>query len=380
MMDRIDFHQQAQHLQSTDAFAAFAEANGQFKGQKVAQQKDAASMVQDAAEEMTFQASEKVEKKLGKRRAAAKGIRTTALEKAEFYLKKIRDMDKPEKMNKFMESMKRMAKNMNPQQLRQEVQRHFKDPSQQFAALAYAKEMMTQEPGNEGVGKAFQDAMDHMMDESGPEIRAGFNVTDDAMEFSAKGLKDTQQLRDFYRDTVLKYEGFHETYNEILEQYGETEFGKAIDFLIKAVGSELQSKGPSITHVELKRIIDDLYSLEMLGNIHRNCDELLEKIRKAYRLALKMNTKAFMGRLMGLKSEKWLRMDHVAKLVAQLGCDPIEAQIYFLREMGTLIKDLPLKIFEEDMEKREKLIDVTQEALDDAIDREEEMLEEEDDY
>lgn len=378
MIDRIDFHQQAQHLQSSDAFAAFAQANGEFKGQKVGQQKDAASMVQDAAEEMTFQASEKVEKKLGKRRAAAKGLRTTAMEKAEFYIKKLKDMDKPEQMNKFMESLKRMGKNMNPQQLRQEVGKFFKDVSQQYAALAYAKEMLGDDPEMAGLTEALQEAMDQAMEESGPEIRAGFNVTDDAMEFSAQGLKDTQQLRDFYRDTVLQYEGFHETYNEILENYGEAEFGKALDFLIKAVGSELQSKGPSVTHVELKRIIDDLYSLEMLGNIHRNCDELLGKIRKAYRLALKMNTKAFMNRLMGLKSERWLRMDHVTKLVAQLGCDPIEAQIYFLREMGGMIKELPLKIFEEDMEKREKLIDVTQEALDDAIDREEEMLDAED--
>ncbi len=378
MIDRIDFHQQAQHLQSSDAFAAFAQANGEFKGQKVGQQKDAASMVQDAAEEMTFQASEKVEKKLGKRRAAAKGLRTTAMEKAEFYIKKLKDMDKPEQMNKFMESLKRMGKNMNPQQLRQEVGKFFKDVSQQYAALAYAKEMLADDPEMAGLSEALQEAMDLAMEESGPEIRAGFNVTDDAMEFSAQGLKDTQQLRDFYRDTVLQYEGFHETYNEILENYGEAEFGKALDFLIKAVGSELQSKGPSVTHVELKRIIDDLYSLEMLGNIHRNCDELLGKIRKAYRLALKMNTKAFMNRLMGLKSERWLRMDHVTKLVAQLGCDPIEAQIYFLREMGGMIKELPLKIFEEDMEKREKLIDVTQEALDDAIDREEEMLDAED--
>lgn len=378
MIDRIDFHQQAQHLQSSDAFAAFAQANGEFKGQKVAEQKDAASMVQDAAEEMTFQASEKVEKKLGKRRAAAKGLRTTAMEKAEFYIKKLKDMDKPEQMNKFMESLKRMGKNMNPQQLRQEVGKFFKDVSQQYAALAYAKEMLADDPEMAGLTEALQEAMDQAMEESGPAIRAGFNVTDDAMEFSAQGLRDTQELRDFYRDTVLQYEGFHETYNEILENYGESEFGKAIDFLIKAVGSELQSKGPSVTHVELKRIIDDLYSLEMLGNIHRNCDELLGKIRKAYRLALKMNTKAFMNRLMGLKSEKWLRMDHVTKLVAQLGCDPIEAQIYFLREMGGMIKELPLKIFEEDLEKREKLIDVTQEALDDAIDREEEMLDAED--
>ncbi|CAM2065494.1 type III secretion system gatekeeper subunit SctW [Sulfidibacter corallicola] len=374
MVERLDFHQQMHNLAHHDVIAQQGQAMGQMRGQRVAQVKDAASMVADAAEEMTFSASEKVEKKLKSRKVTVRGVRANALEKAEFYLKQLKQMDKPEQLDKFMSHLKKMG-DMNPEQLRQEVGKFFKDVSQQYGAMQYAKEMLSAEGGHEELVASLQEAMEQAMEEDGPAIRAGFNVSEDAAEFSSQGLRDTQQLRDFYRDTVLKYEGFHETYNEILENHGDEDFQKAIEFLIRAVGSDLQSKGPSISHVELKRVIDDLYSLEMLGNIHRNCAELLEKIRRAYRLTPKTKTKEFMTRLMGLKAEKWLRSDHVAKFAQAVGITVIEAQIYFLRELGGMIKELPLKVFDDDLESREKLIDATQEALDEAIDKEEEMLE-----
>ena len=65
--------------------------------------------------------------------------------------------------------------------------------------------------------------------------------------------------------------------------------------------------------------------------------------------------------------------DDLRKLVAELGIRQVEAEIYLLRELSDLARAVPLKIYN-DMDQRDRLIGAVQEALDDAIRREEDAL------
>lgn len=345
-------------------------AQGEMQGQKVIHMQDANSMVQDAAEELTFGASETVEKKLSKRKVSSSGQRgMDALERAQMWIKKIPDMEDPKKLQQFLARLKQEG-SQTPGQLRQTAKEAFKDVSQQYGALSFAKEQLKAEGGHEELVQALDEALKQSMEEHGPEIRAGINVSETAKRFSDEGLGKVGELRDFYRDTVLKYEGFTETFKSLQEQFPGPEFRKGLDFLIRAAGSDLQAQGPSIDPNQLKRVVDDLYRLEVLGNTHKSCENLVQRMDSSFQIKSKMSGLELMNRILELKDERWLRPDQFRKLCDDAGVKGTQAQIYFLRETVSLIKDLPTKVFE-NMEDRTKLIDAVQEAHDHLVDLEE---------
>jgi type III secretion protein W len=373
MPDRIDANLQFHESLPRAGDGPAGGAVGQYRGQQVTQKTDIMSLIADAAEELTFVASEKVEKKLAKRKIGKKaGMKSSALERAEFYLKRLPDLGRPEKLQQFLEHVKKQGA-MSPRRLMEEAGKFFKDISHQYAGLSFAKEMIEQEGGQEELSASLKGALDECLKAHGPEIKAGLNMSEIARDFSEQGLGKVQGLRDFYRDMVLKYEGFNETYRSILERYGESGFIQAKDFLIKAVGADLQSQGPSVSPVELKRVIDDLYQLEALGNLHRDCSALLEKLGKGFGIKSEITPQDLMGRIMALKEEQWITGNSIEGIVQSVGIRDIETRIYFLRELKNLVRDIPLKVYG-DTESREKFLDAVQEAMDKAIESEEEAL------
>lgn len=78
------------------------------------------------------------------------------------------------------------------------------------------------------------------------------------------------------------------------------------------------------------------------------------------------------GGLLTLTEKNWLVRGDIEGLLKPLRVgNDLEAEIYVLRELTEIARALPLKLFA-DLESRERLIDAIQEALDDAVTREEE--------
>ena len=75
--------------------------------------------------------------------------------------------------------------------------------------------------------------------------------------------------------------------------------------------------------------------------------------------------------LLRLGEQSWIGPSDIRGLVRPLALANIEAEIYLLRELGEVARMIPLKIFR-DPEDRLRLVDAVQQALDDAIEREEE--------
>jgi type III secretion protein W len=374
MTERIDasiqFHQPISQTERAQAEGVV----GQYRGQGVTHKGDVMSLIADAAEELTFGASERVEKKLSKRKPGRAGaLKTRAMERAEAYLKKLSETPELQKLKQFVEHLKKQGA-MSPQQLMQEAKGFFKHTSHQFAGLLYAKKMLAEEGGSEKILSAVDSALDDCMKDLEPKLANGIDVFSSASGFSEKGRGEVQEIWDFYRELVLKYETLNEIYHSLVEHYGETEFTRAIGLLIKAVGNYLQSQDFSISPLELKRVIDDLYFLEVLGNLHTEASHILEKVESQYGIAPKISPLDLTTRVLTLKEEKWLRSEQVTKITDQAGVMEIDAQIYFLRELKEFVRLIPLKIYD-DLANREKLIDTVQEALDAAIDLEEEELE-----
>ncbi|MEW4561555.1 TyeA family type III secretion system gatekeeper subunit [Bremerella sp. JC770] len=86
------------------------------------------------------------------------------------------------------------------------------------------------------------------------------------------------------------------------------------------------------------------------------------------------NTEAIIREVLPLRNKRRIDPRKFTDLVDRLGIDEIEAKIYFLRELAGIVRNLPVKIFDL-AEDRLRLIEAIQDALDEAIDLEEETIE-----
>ncbi|MEE4377497.1 MAG: TyeA family type III secretion system gatekeeper subunit [Candidatus Competibacteraceae bacterium] len=71
-----------------------------------------------------------------------------------------------------------------------------------------------------------------------------------------------------------------------------------------------------------------------------------------------------------LQQNKWIRPEQIAALPSKLGIRELTHEINFLREFKALIHAIPLKAYAEP-EQRPRFLDAIQQALDEAIEREE---------
>ncbi|MBW2067606.1 MAG: type III secretion system gatekeeper subunit SctW [Deltaproteobacteria bacterium] len=339
---------------------------GVFRGEKVQVKQDATSLIADAAEELTFSAAETVEKKIEKRRIS-KERKSDQLKQIEKLLKTIPDINKKE----LLEWCERIRKNppQSSKDLLDLLNEDFDDVTHQDLALSVLEELLSKE-GDDELLKAVRSAKNLLEAEHGAEIRAGLNISVTAQSFSQQGLGKTSELRDFYRSTVLKYEGLTKTFESILENFPDKNFLEAVNFLIKAVGSDLHSKGPSIEPSELKIILDDLYHIESLGNLYRKCDDLLNRTVKGFGLKLKTTSKDIVGHILKLKDASWLTSSQIEELPSKLGIKNLSAQIYFLQGLRETVRLMPMKLFS-DNNLRLNMLDRMQEAIDALIEREE---------
>lgn len=351
-------------------------SRGQYRGEEVIQTLDPISLLQSAAEELTFEASEDVEAKEIEEREVKSphdtNERVKAVERVMRELNKLPDLP-IEKLRHFMGRLM-TQRNQTSSQVLQHVRREFSDVSHQYTALLYARESLSKDPDYKELEKALTDAIDQLTLDHGSKIRAGLNVSVTAQTFADPQLGDIQQLRDFYRETVIGFDNLADAYASIIDKYGEQDFPNALAFLLKAAGDDFAAKGPSLPKIELKTIIDDMYRLEVLTGLQEDSHALVTKLH-ARSASLRPNYSGhqLLRSVLKLKEERWLRADQINAVGQEMGLDDreIDSVIYFLREFKDLVRRVPLKAYQ-NPGNREKLLDAVQEALDDAIEREEE--------
>ena len=81
-----------------------------------------------------------------------------------------------------------------------------------------------------------------------------------------------------------------------------------------------------------------------------------------------------MKEVLPLKDQRFVDSSKITAIAKRLNIRDDEAKIYFLRELHNIVRKLPLKIYS-DEQARQRLLTAIQDALDAAIDEEEEGLE-----
>src|SRR5690606_23690224 len=119
-----------------------------------------------------------------------------------------------------------------------------------------------------------------------------------------------------------------------------------------------------------KALTDDLYHLQVAVTVLEGCGELAGRLQ-AKGLG-KVDSERLMRDMVALTSEKWLTESRFTSLAQQHGATSVEGRIAFLSGTKTMLRDLPLQVFP-DTDARQSLLNAVQDALDIAIDEEDQQ-------
>ena len=349
-----------------------APAEGRFRGERVQRVRNPSAELQDAAEELTFGESERVEKKLSKRKLrSGDGARSVAMEQARKYLREVPDLERNRKLSEFVESILARGRPPDPHELRQLAREFSDDATHQYLALASARDQVVEQNADSALGAALGEAIATLEDESGPAIRAGLNVSAVAQRFAGDDLGDMQQLRDFYRDIVLDCEGINDAYQRVIADHPGKSFDEAVRFMLKALGADLATGARTVPGVRLKQIMDDMYQLKSLNSVHEQCEDLIRRVQRNFDATPPSTaSRDLMSELLTAQSRAWQGADAFSQLPHKMGVHGDEAGIYFLQGFRELVRFVPLKAFGDDLTKRDRVMISVQQALDLAIENE----------
>lgn len=258
-------------------------ARGQYQSESVNVGKDPTSMLQDAAEELTFGAHEfRTKRELGERklREGEGSSQIETIKRIQEYMEKLPDLD-PRRLQDLYEQLRNSSEGPSREGLQRRLGGFHEDITYQQAALEFLASELEKTGDDPELLDVVRGALVENERSYGPEIRAGLNITGAAIE-SAASSGEVQDLREMYRSTVLKHESIRQSFDNIVERYGEEDLGERIGFLLTAIGEDLGARGPSIPPAELKIIMDDMHQLETLSTLRERSMASLQRLDQRY--------------------------------------------------------------------------------------------------
>lgn len=367
----------ANNPQIQTRFAAEAGVNlqqapmqGKLGGQETIEKKDALAELKDAAEELTMQHGEEASKKLSERKIGNRSsLTTSAVEKAEMYLEKMREGENQDKAAQFLDGLKKMGK-PSRDDVMGELRKLFKEPGEQHAALAFAEELLAGVPSQKELAQTLHDTRLELEGSFGNEKPAGVTRTGDQVDRLQLDESTKKDLEEYHQNQLQGFGSITDAYKSLIERFGENRFQEALTFLIRSTGSELHGGGLNIPGEKLKTVVDDLFHVQVLGNVQNSLAQLGERMEKQFGQKLTMSPTKMMQGVLALTQNAYCRGDQVSAIAREAGLLQPEAEIFFLTALKDHLRLLPLKVYS-NPDTRAKLIDAAQEALDNAIAKEE---------
>lgn len=214
------------------------------------------------------------------------------------------------------------------------------------------------------------------------EIQAGRNMGVASREFSKEGLGSPTALRDMYRDLTGNPREPLKLFEELSGKFPYDRLKTAIQFLLHALGADLRSKGPSIPRAELKRLIDDVRSLQGVLGVYRYFKEGMRQIQNqfgSYDLAMpaRLTFDAIAKQFMKFIAERFISPEKILQSAKQLGIsEETLAQIIVYTQMRDALKQVTPRFFK-NQKHREDLFETFLKTLEDLEEKLEEEEEEE---
>jgi len=216
----------------------------------------------------------------------------------------------------------------------------------------------------------------------GREIRAGRNISEQARAFSKQGLGSPTALRDLYRDLVAVPRSPHQIFDELTAKFKFSDMKNIIDFILHSLGTDMKSKGPSISKAELQRLFTEARSMQAILGVFRFFYARMKLIKgqfDRYDLTLpsRINFEVLSRLLMKLLQERYPSPDKIIKLSFVLGIsEEVAAQIIIFTQYRDALRHVSPKLFKSERHRQDLLMTMI-ETLSDLEDEMEDEEEEE---
>ncbi|MBO6067532.1 MAG: type III secretion system gatekeeper subunit SctW [Kiritimatiellae bacterium] len=367
---------QFRDLAAAQKTAAPAVERGELMGTAFAVEADPMAELMDSMEELSFQFEENTAKRVGERKLGEmQGSRTALLKSIETWMAMLPDMPGRDFLTKMLRNLRGAAaagQTPDPRELLKELGRGSTDPSHQFAMLDILEQAF-----GDGEGELLdliRQAKTQLAQAKGPEIRAGLNL---AAEVNTRATtpEEMQSLRDMYRGEVMGFTNPQDCFRSLLAARGPEGLKAAIEFLIAGCGVDLKSVMPSLDKVTLGRILTDLGCVQVLQTVMESLEQLAARMGREFGEKCLLNGEQMTGRVVDFTEQSFVLPSGIAAFIGECGVRKLLARMDFARELTRLFRKLSSRLFPHE-DDRQRLIDATQEHLDELITEENEMLEE----
>lgn len=345
-------------------------SRGLYRGEQAVLKNDGPNLT-DAAEEMSLHFSEKVERQAADEHEieAELPLQIMRAEQIRDYLDSAQSFRDPSVLVNLAKRM--IDAQAGPLQLARQAT---DDPTEQFLLLQFALQQGEAQGAPAERLAALREAVATLEFEAGPQVYAGLNSIDAAVQFgnspdTIRGFQNT------YREVVLAAANLAQALDVILGRFGEQDFERGLTSLLKALGADLAAARPSIAPERLQTLLQDIYQLEVVNTLLDETASLARTLSERHGIARFAPT-TFIKSLVGLTCERWVVAQNFLRIPNDLAIALLAAKIELMVQAQRVLRELPMKIFS-DAEARRALLDAGQEALDQLID-EEDALDEED--
>ncbi len=270
----------------------------------------------------------------------------------------------------------------NAEEILAKVRKYYKDEYLADEALEFLE--ATTNP-NMNLGKNIRLARHLLNDRHGREVRAGRNINQTAQEYAKKGLGTTGSLRDLYRDITGDPKEPASLFEELSEAYTFEKMKPILSFILHSLGSDMKSKGPSISKQELSRLFNEARTMQAILGIYRFFYSRMSLIRESLlrenlqcpdQLTFELLAK-FFGKYL---QERYPSPDKVLRMAKELGIEEeIIAQIIIFTAYRDAMRGVSPKLFRTTKHRQDLLMALieTISELDDLLDDDEDDDEEE---
>lgn len=233
------------------------------------------------------------------------------------------------------------------------------------------------------LAKTVKEAKEEFGKLHGREIAAGRNIGAVAREAASQGLGTPTNMRDLYRNITGNPRDSTTLFNELSQKYAFKDLKKVVSFLLHSLGTDMKSKGPSIAHGQLHRLLTETRSLQAILGVYRFFNgrmPLVEKLftKEGLQIPPQLNFETMAKQFMALTGERYPTGDKVLGTTVRLGVEKwLMAKIIVLSQLRDAIREVAVNQVYRSIQHRDELYMAILEALEDLEDELEELLDRE---
>lgn len=261
---------------------------GALNGQQVMQKLDHQSLVQDSLEELPANMSDKAKDKDLKSRKKEDGSRVR-----ELLMKMVEQMQKAGKMDPKMQNQMKgffarlgNLKQMNAQNILEQVKQQFSSPGEQYDALHVVGEILAETLGPDHPDtKAVQNAALDLMEDKGNEVREANKFSDTMKEIKTQNLMGRQEdfnvINDLYEAKVLGRDTSKEVFQAI-KTMGLKDFQAVTDKFMKSIDRVHLQLGRYSEPGYTASLVNDFCKVAFINNNLKEMQGLVNRVVEGY--------------------------------------------------------------------------------------------------